>query len=96
MDISSPFSDDDPSALSPSGNWPIQDIIYVSVVGTVMLAACLEWFLWLAAFEYSLVKCFQKADRISVKILAVVMMILFFALRYMRGRINNIFVANLT
>ena len=47
-----------------------------------MAAAFLEWFLWLAAFLYCLVKVFQKADHWSVKLLAVVMMILFTALRY--------------
>jgi hypothetical protein len=47
-----------------------------------MLAALLEWFLWLAAFLYCLVKCFQKAENVSVKILSIVMMILFTALRY--------------
>lgn len=57
-------------------------IVYVSIVGTVMLAALLEWFLWLAAFMYCLVKCFQKAETTSVKILSVIMAILFTALRY--------------
>jgi chitin synthase len=46
-----------------------------------MLAAFLEWFLWLAAFMYCLVKVFQKAETISVRILSVVMMVLFTALR---------------
>ena len=46
-----------------------------------MLAALLEWFLWLAAFLYCLVKAFQKANSLSVKVLAVVMMILFTLLR---------------
>ncbi|KAK4983351.1 hypothetical protein LTR50_007278 [Elasticomyces elasticus] len=61
--------------------WPAKDIAYVAIVGTVMLAALLEWFLWLAAFLYCLVKVFQKAETVSVKILAVMMMILFTALR---------------
>ncbi len=47
-----------------------------------MMAAFLEWFLWLAAFLYCLVKVFQKAEHWSVKILAVVMMIGFTLLRY--------------
>lgn len=46
-----------------------------------MLAALLEWFLWLAAFMYCLVKVFQKAETISVRILAVIMMILFTCFR---------------
>ena len=50
-------------------------------MGTVMLAAFLEWFLWLAAFIYCLVKVFQKAEHWSIRLLAVVMMIAFSALR---------------
>ena len=46
-----------------------------------MLAAFLEWFLWLAAFLYCLVKVFQKAEHWSIRILAVVMMLTFTALR---------------
>ena len=47
-----------------------------------MVAAFLEWFLWLAAFDYCLVKVFQKAEHWSIKVLAVVVMIIFSALRY--------------
>lgn len=47
-----------------------------------MVAAFLEWFLFLAAFLYCLCKVYTKADTYSVKILAVVMMILFTALRF--------------
>ena len=57
-------------------------IVYVSIVGTVMLAAFLEWFLWLAAFLYCLVKVYQKAEHWTIKLLAVVMMILFTLIRY--------------
>ena len=46
-----------------------------------MVAALLEWFLWVAAFLYCLVKCFQKAENISIRILSVIMMVLFTALR---------------
>ncbi len=46
-----------------------------------MLAAFLEWFLWLAAFLYCLVKVFQKAEDLSSRIMAVIMMILFTLLR---------------
>lgn len=56
-------------------------IIYVSIMGTVMLAAFLEWFLWLAAFLYCLVKVFQKAEHWSIRLLALVMMFLFTILR---------------
>ncbi|KAF2750238.1 glycosyltransferase family 2 protein [Sporormia fimetaria CBS 119925] len=61
--------------------WPTKDIVYVAIVGSVMLAALLEWFLWLAAFLYCLVKVFQKAETISTRILALIMMFLFTALR---------------
>lgn len=53
-------------------------------MGTVMLAAFLEWFLWLAAFLYCLIKVFVKAEHWSIRILAVVMMIGFSALRLVR------------
>jgi chitin synthase len=46
-----------------------------------MLAAFLEWFLWLAAFLYCLVKVFQKAEHWSIRVLAIMMMVLFTALR---------------
>ncbi|KAL9001662.1 MAG: hypothetical protein Q9188_005366 [Gyalolechia gomerana] len=61
--------------------WPTQDIVYVSIMGTVMMAAFLEWFLWLAAFLYCLVKVFQKAEHWTIRLLAVIMMILFTLLR---------------
>ncbi|MCJ1228002.1 hypothetical protein MMC12_004661 [Toensbergia leucococca] len=50
-------------------------------MGTVMLAAFLEWFLWLAAFLYCLVKVFQKAEHWSIRLLALVIMFTFTALR---------------
>ncbi|KAF2789308.1 glycosyltransferase family 2 protein [Melanomma pulvis-pyrius CBS 109.77] len=68
-------------ARDNADKWATKDIVYVSIIGTVMLAAFLEWFLWLAAFMYCLVKVFQKAETISVRILSVIMMILFCALR---------------
>ncbi|KAL9033534.1 MAG: hypothetical protein Q9180_005896 [Flavoplaca navasiana] len=61
--------------------WPNKDIIYVSIMGTVMLAAFLEWFLWLAAFIYCLVKVFQKAEHYTIRLLAIVMIIMFTLLR---------------
>ncbi|KAE8139776.1 chitin synthase-domain-containing protein [Aspergillus pseudotamarii] len=53
----------------------------VSIIGPLMLAAFVEWFLFLAAFLYCLVKVFQKAEHWSIKILAVAMMIIFTLLR---------------
>ena len=51
-------------------------------MGTVMLAAFLEWFLWLAAFLYCLIKVYQKAEHWTVRVLAVLMIFGFTALRY--------------
>ncbi|TVY82042.1 Chitin synthase D [Lachnellula suecica] len=61
--------------------WPVKDIVYTAIVGTVMIAAFLEWFLWLAAFMYCLVKVYQKAEHWSVKALAVVVAIVFTLMR---------------
>lgn len=51
-------------------------------MGTVMMAAFLEWFLWLAAFLYCLVKVFQKAEHWSIRMLAMIMMVGFTLFRY--------------
>lgn len=51
-------------------------------MGSVMMAAFLEWFLWLAAFLYCLVKVFQKAEHWSIRLLAIIMMVGFTLLRY--------------
>lgn len=47
-----------------------------------MLAAVLEWFLWVAAFMYCLVKVFIKAEHWTIRALAVVVAILFVGFRY--------------
>lgn len=52
-------------------------IVYLSIVGPLMLAAVFEWILWLAAFLYCLVKVYQKADHWSIRVLAVTMIVLF-------------------
>lgn len=46
-----------------------------------MLAALFEWFLWLSAFIYCLIKVWMKADHRSVRVLAVVMIFLFTVIR---------------
>ena len=51
-------------------------------MGTVMVAAFLEWFLFIAAFDYCLVKVFKKAEHWSIRILATLMIITFTALRW--------------
>ncbi|KAL0264943.1 hypothetical protein SLS55_000897 [Diplodia seriata] len=61
--------------------WPVKDIVYCAIVGGVMLMALLEWFLWVAAFLYCLVKVYQKAETTSIKVLAVIISIVFTLLR---------------
>lgn len=61
--------------------WPVEDIIYVSIVGTIMVAALLEWVLWLLAFLFCLMKVTQKADKWSTRVLAVANMVFFIAMR---------------
>ncbi|EUC35073.1 glycosyltransferase family 2 protein [Bipolaris zeicola 26-R-13] len=51
--------------------WPTKDIVYVSIIAPLMLMALLEWFLWVAAFMYCIVKVFQKAETMSVRILYI-------------------------
>ena len=55
--------------------------MYVSIIGSVVLAAFFEWFLWLAAFLYCLAKVIQKAETIGIKVMALGMMISFSVLR---------------
>ncbi|PFH55074.1 hypothetical protein XA68_10820 [Ophiocordyceps unilateralis] len=62
--------------------WPVKDIVYTSVVGVLMLMACLEWFLWLAAFGYCLLKVFRKAEHWSIRLLCVGVGIAFALLRF--------------
>ncbi|KAL6354625.1 hypothetical protein LRP88_11969 [Fusarium phalaenopsidis] len=62
-------------------DWPLEDIVYTSIVGVVLVMACLEWFLWLAAFVYCLVKVFQKAEHWSINVLCVVVGVAFVLLR---------------
>ena len=50
-------------------------------MGPVMLAAFLEWFLFIAAFNYCLVKVFKKAEHWSIRFLALLMMFFFTILR---------------
>lgn len=46
-----------------------------------MLAAILEWFLWIAAFLYCLWKVFLKAEHWTIRVLAVIVGILFTCFR---------------
>ena len=62
--------------------WTVKEIVYISVVGPVLLAALLEWFLWLAAFSYCLWKAFRKADHWSQRLLAILVAFVLVILRY--------------
>lgn len=71
-------------ALPITAPWPNRDIIYVAIVGTVMLAALLEWILWLLAFLYCLVKVYRKADgkgKWSIRVLAILNGAVFVSMR---------------
>lgn len=56
-------------------------IVYLCLVSPLLLAAFLEWILWLGAFLFALCKVYQKAEHWSTKVIAVIMMILFTILR---------------
>lgn len=68
--------------MTTIGEWPVRDIVYTSVVGVVMVMACLEWFLWLAAFIYCLVKVFWKAEHWSIRLLCIGVGVAFALLRF--------------
>ncbi|KAK5132501.1 hypothetical protein LTR08_008885 [Meristemomyces frigidus] len=81
----SPTGSTGDTGLTPiTAPWPVRDIVYVAIVGTVMLAALLEWLLWLLAFLYCLVKVYQKADgkgKWSIRVLAILNSIFFVGMR---------------
>ncbi|KAI0020232.1 chitin synthase-domain-containing protein [Xylariomycetidae sp. FL0641] len=62
--------------------WPVHEIIYTAIVGLVMVAALLEWFLWIAAFLYCLWKVFRKAEHWTIRLLAVIIGVLFCGFRF--------------
>ncbi|KAL2796750.1 chitin synthase-domain-containing protein [Aspergillus keveii] len=64
-----------------TSRWPARDIIFVATISPFMLAAFIEWALFIAAFIYCLAKVYQKADHWSIKTLAIAMMIIFSILR---------------
>ncbi|KAF3768173.1 family 2 glycosyltransferase [Cryphonectria parasitica EP155] len=61
-------------------HWAVKDIVYTAIVGLVMLAALLEWFLWIGAFMYCLWKVFRKSEHWTVNILAVLISVGFLLL----------------
>ncbi len=54
-----------------------------------MLAALLEWFLWIAAFLYCLGKVFVKAEHWTVRVLAVLVGTVFTLLRYVFQQVDG-------
>ncbi|KAF2231106.1 glycosyltransferase family 2 protein [Viridothelium virens] len=68
-------------ARHTTSHWPIKDIVFVAIISTILLAAFLEWFLWLTAFVYCLAKVFQKAENIRTRVMCIVIAILFSCLR---------------
>lgn len=64
-------------------------IIYTAIVGVIMVAAVLEWFLWIAAFLYCLYKVFRKAEHWTIRVLAVIISILFLAFRYVQEYVHH-------
>ncbi|KAI1113652.1 family 2 glycosyltransferase [Nemania sp. NC0429] len=64
-----------------AAQWPVHEIVYTAIVGVIMLAAVLEWFLWIAAFMYCLYKVFRKAEHWTIRVLAVIISIVFVAFR---------------
>ncbi|KAK4166012.1 family 2 putative glycosyltransferase [Cladorrhinum sp. PSN259] len=69
-------------AVDLTDPWPVKEIVYTAIVGVVMLAALLEWFLWIAAFMYCLCKVFVKAEHWTIRLLAVLVGIAFLLLRF--------------
>jgi chitin synthase len=64
--------------------WPVKDMVYVAIIGSFMLAALLEWILWLLAFLYCLVKVYQKATgqgKWAIRTLCILNMIFFIGMR---------------
>lgn len=57
-------------------------IVYTIIVGSTMLAALLEWALWLVSFLYWLCKVYSRAEHWSTKALAVIIGSAFMILRY--------------
>ncbi|KAH7133480.1 chitin synthase-domain-containing protein [Dactylonectria macrodidyma] len=67
--------------MIPLDAWPPQDIVYTSIIGVLMIMACLEWFLWLAAFVYCLVKVWQKSEHWSINMLCIIVGLAFVLFR---------------
>lgn len=58
-----------------------QQVIYTTIIGAMMLLACVEWLLWLMAFLYCLLQAFRKAEHWSIRVLCMVVGLSFLLLR---------------
>ena len=56
-------------------------IVFIAILTPVVLAAFLEWVLWLGAFLFCFLKVYQKADNWGIRFLAIVMMVFFIVMR---------------
>ena len=56
-------------------------IAFITILTPVVLAAFLEWVLWLGAFLFCFLKVYQKADSRGIRFLAIVMMVFFIVMR---------------
>jgi hypothetical protein len=54
-----------------------------------MIAAFLEWFLWLVAFCYCLWKVYRKAENCRTRILAIAIGLFFVAFRFVADKGNT-------
>lgn len=68
----------------------------MSVIGPVMIAAFLEWFLWLAAFCYCLWKVYRKAQNWRTRILAIAISLFFVAFRLVADEGETGFATNIS
>lgn len=59
----------------------IIQIVYTAIIGCLLLAAFLEWVLWIGAFMYCLWKVFRKSEHWTVNLLAVLIAVAFLLLR---------------
>lgn len=64
-----------------SEQWTPAEIVYTVFVAVMIAAALLEWALWILSFTYCFWKVYQKAETLGVKILAALMLFLFWVVR---------------
>ncbi|KUL88685.1 hypothetical protein ZTR_05066 [Talaromyces verruculosus] len=75
------MADSADSAPPRPDQWSVADVVYITLVTPLILAAFAEWFLWLGAFLFGLVNVYRKAEHWTTRVIAVFIMILFSMLR---------------